>query len=248
MKLKAVIIDDEEHCLNTLQWQLNQYCSNDVEVIALFTDPEKAVDQIPFLKPDIIFTDIKMPTYSGLELAAQVESFVENVIFTTAYDQYAIKAIKLNVLDYLLKPIDKSELVAAIEKIKNRNANKISAEPINNQELRKSKFINKIALNNNDGMSFISLDNIIYVEGDSAYSIFHLVNQKKVVISKTLAYVEEILDEPYFFRVHKSYIANLKYVENYIRGDGGEIIMSNGVSLSLSRNKKEQFLKIFSKA
>ena len=234
MKYKVVIVDDEEHCINTLKWQLEQYCADDVDVIAVFSEPNEAIKEILILKPDIVFTDIEMPALSGLELAANIENLVDHIVFTTAYDQYAIKAIKLNVLDYLLKPIDRNELMETIEKIKTIRSVKKDKQDNTNQELRKSKFVNKIALRNNDGISFISLDNIIFIEGDSAYSIFHMVNQKKIVISKTLSFVEELLDEPFFFRVHKSYIANLKYVENYIRGDGGEIIMSNGMSISLS--------------
>jgi two-component system LytT family response regulator len=245
MKYKAIIVDDEEHCIDTLQWQLEQYCSNEIEVIGTYSKPDEALAQIISLKPDIVFTDIQMPGLSGLDLASQIENIVKHIIFTTAYDQYAIKAIKLNALDYLMKPVDRDELKAAIEKLKHIHAKSEQDQNISPQELRKSKFVDKIALRNSDGMTFISLNDIIFVEADSAYSIFHMLNQKKIVISKTLSYVEELLDDPCFFRVHKSFIINLKYVENYIRGDGGEIVMSNGVNISLSRSKKDEFLNIF---
>ncbi|MBK9255058.1 MAG: response regulator transcription factor [Saprospiraceae bacterium] len=245
MKYKAIIVDDEEHCIDTLLWQLEQYCSNDVEVIGTYSKPDEALVHIISLKPDIVFTDIQMPGLSGLELAEQIENNVKHIIFTTAYDQYAIKAIKLNALDYLMKPVDRDELKAVIEKIKILHTKKELVQNNSPQELRKSKFVNKIALRNSDGMIFISLHDIIFVEADSAYSIFHMANQKKIVISKTLSYVEELLDDPGFFRVHKSFIINLNYVENYIRGDGGEIVMSNGVNIALSRSKKDEFLNIF---
>ncbi len=245
MKYRVIIVDDEEHCIDTLQWQLEQYCSNDVAVIGTYTKPDEALAQIISLKPDIVFTDIQMPGFSGLELAEHIENTVKHIIFTTAFDQYAIKAIKLNALDYLMKPVDRDELKAAIEKMKHITAKSEHDQNISQHELRKSKFVDKIALRNSDGMTFISLHDIIFVEADSAYSIFHMLNQKKIVISKTLSYVEELLDDPGFFRVHKSYIINLKYVENYIRGDGGEIVMSNGVNISLSRSKKDEFLNIF---
>ncbi|MFZ1514632.1 MAG: LytTR family DNA-binding domain-containing protein [Saprospiraceae bacterium] len=245
MKFKAVLVDDEEHCINTLQWQLEQYCSNDVEIIGKFSKPLDSIEKIFNLKPDIVFTDIQMPEMNGLELAAQLEHIVKHVIFTTAYDQFALKAIKLNALDYLMKPIDRDELRATIDKVKNLSIKREQDQTNGSEEFRKSKFVNKIALKNSDGLTFISLNDIVFVEADSAYSIFHMVSQKKIVISRTLSYVEELLDDPGFFRVHKSYIINLAYVENYIRGDGGEIIMSNGVSIALSRNKKDEFLKIF---
>lgn len=245
MKFKAVLVDDEEHCINTLQWQLEQYFSNEIEIIGKFSKPLDSMEKIFILKPDIVFTDIQMPEMNGLELAAQLEHIVKHIIFTTAYDQFALKAIKLNALDYLMKPIDRDELRATIDKVKNLSIKKEQDQTNGSEEFRKSKFVNKIALKNSDGLTFISLNDIVFVEADSAYSIFHMVNQKKIVISKTLSYVEELLDDPGFFRVHKSYIINLAFVENYIRGDGGEIIMSNGVSIALSRNKKDEFLKIF---
>jgi two-component system LytT family response regulator len=242
--MTAVIIDDEVYCSDVINILLTKHCP-EVRIEAIFNDVLLAKEYLIKNQPDIIFLDIEMPRLNGFDLLLQLGNISSRIVFTTAYDQYAIKAIKLNVLDYLLKPIDRNELMETIEKIKTIRSVKKDKQDNTNQELRKSKFVNKIALRNNDGISFISLDNIIFIEGDSAYSIFHMVNQKKIVISKTLSFVEELLDEPFFFRVHKSYIANLKYVENYIRGDGGEIIMSNGMSISLSRNKKEQFLKIF---
>jgi len=245
MKYKAVLIDDEQHCIDTLLWQLEQYCSSDIEVIATFCKPFDALDQIKYLKPDIVFTDIQMPEMNGLELASNIEYMVKHIIFTTAYDQYAIKAIKMNALDYLMKPVDKDELKVSIEKIHYIQTKKDQFLTNAADDLRKSRFVNKIALRNSDGMTFISLNDIIFVEADSAYSIFHMKNQKKIVISKTLSHVEELLDDPSFFRVHKSYIINLNCVENYIRGDGGEIVMSNGVSIAVSRSKKEEFLSIF---
>ena len=142
MKYKVVIVDDEEHCINTLKWQLEQYCADDVDVIAVFSEPNEAIKEILILKPDIVFTDIEMPALSGLELAANIENLVDHIVFTTAYDQYAIKAIKLNVLDYLLKPIDRNELMETIEKIKTIRSVKKDKQDNTNQELRKSKFVN----------------------------------------------------------------------------------------------------------
>ena len=148
MKFKAVLVDDEEHCINTLQWQLEQYFSNEIEIIGKFSKPLDSMEKIFILKPDIVFTDIQMPEMNGLELAAQLEHIVKHIIFTTAYDQFALKAIKLNALDYLMKPIDRDELRATIDKVKNLSIKKEQDQTNGSEEFRKSKFVNKIALKN----------------------------------------------------------------------------------------------------
>ena len=245
--IKAIIIDDESHCIETLRWMLQEYCAGDIQLIGSSEDPHQGIEIITRLQPDLVFLDIEMPALSGIDLLKQLKEINFHVIFITAYDQYAIKAIKLNALDYLLKPIDKDELRAAIEKIKNRPplADKQQIEQL--QEVHKTKVLNKIALSTMQGLIFVTLDDVIRIEAEGSYCNFILKDKKKILLSKTLADVEGIIQSPEFFRAHKSYIINLKYVEKYIRGDGGEIVMSDGVSIALSRSKKTEFLELFSK-
>jgi two-component system, LytTR family, response regulator len=245
--MKAIIIDDEQHCITTLQWTLQEYCK-DVKVIATAHNGSDGVFLINHHKPDLVFLDVEMPVLNGIDMLLQFEEIKFDVIFTTAYDQYAVKAIKLNALDYLLKPIDKDDLILAIEKVKNKQT-QISRQQVDAMhEVHKTKVINKIALSTLKGLQFINLDDLIRIEGESNYCNFILRDKKKILLSKKLGDAEEILKgNDNFFRVHKSHIINLKFVEKYIRGEGGEIIMEDGTSISLSRNKKDEFLELFAK-
>jgi two-component system, LytTR family, response regulator len=245
--MKAVIIDDEQHGITTLKWNLREYCS-DVTVAASAQNGSEGIFIINHHKPDLVFLDVEMPIMNGIDMLLHFDEINFSVIFTTAYDQYALKAIKLNALDYLLKPVDKDELVAAVEKVRNKQ-NQISRLQIDGmQEVHKTKVAGKIALSTSAGLQFVSLDNLVRVEGDGNYCIFILRDKRKITLSKKLGDAEDILKEnENFFRAHKSHIINLKFVDKYIRGEGGEIIMEDGASIALSRNKKDEFLELFAR-
>ncbi|MFM2386847.1 MAG: hypothetical protein RL660_1604 [Bacteroidota bacterium] len=244
----AIIVDDEQHCITTLQWLINNYLNDTVNIVASTTNAKEAVALVQAYKPHIVFLDIEMPHKSGIEIANELAtSSKANIIFTTAYDKYAVKAIKLSALDYLLKPIDSDELQAAIQKIDNLAPADNTQQLEELKQMHKSKMLNKIALRTGDGLIFVQLTDIMYVEGEGAYSKFMLRDGKHVLISKSLSAVVDILDDSYFFRPHKSYVINLQFIEKYIRGEGGEIIMQNGASIALSRTKKEEFLQLFGK-
>lgn len=231
-----------------LAWTLEQYCSKDIRIVGQFNDPEQGAGGIFLLQPDLVFLDIEMPKLNGIELLNQCREVNFEVIFTTAYDQYAIRAIKMNALDYLLKPIDKDELIEAVEKVKTKKQPVSRQQIAELQEAHKTKVLNKIALSTMAGLQFVDLDNVIRIEGESNYCNFFLKDKKKILLSKKLGDAEELLKENQnFFRAHKSHIINLKYVEKYVRGEGGEILMSDGAAISLSRGKKEEFLQLFSK-
>lgn len=244
--LNTIIIDDEEHCIKTLAWTLDQYCKNDIRIVGKYEDPEDALKAIPASPPDLVFLDVEMPGMNGIELLERLGMVSFDVIFTTAYDSYAIKAIKMNALDYLLKPIDKDELVLAVNRVKvKRNQN---AENPHTSEVYAHRELNKIALSTLAGLQFVHLDDVIRIEGESNYCNFFLRDKKKILLSKKLGDAEALLkDNIYFFRAHKSHIINLKYVDKYIRGEGGEIIMQDGTSIALSRSKKDEFLRFFSR-
>ena len=186
-----------------------------------------------------------MPLLNGFDLLSKFDQLFFEVIFTTAYDSYAIKAIKYSALDYLLKPIDKEDLAAAIEKIKNKK-NSISkaqvemATAVHNRQLPET-----IALPTADGLSFASVNDIIYCTADGSYTRMFMTDKSEILLSKTLGDVEELLGEYNFFRIHHSTLINLKQVKKYIRGEGGEVIMSNGQSLMVARTRKTDFLNVF---
>ena len=245
--IKAAIIDDEMHCIKTLRYLVEKQF-NDIEIVFDTTDSSTAKSLTEQFKPDIVFLDIEMPVMNGLQFLAQFEPIPFKVIFTTAYDQYAIKAIKLNALDYLLKPVDRNELEQAIEKYRNEK-DKTNREQVTQLQLfREKKIKDTIALSASQGLFFVKISDIMYMEGDSCYT--HVMTQegKKYLVSKTLSNFDDILtDDSTFFRAHKSFLVNLNYIKQYVRGDGGEIIMVDNKAISLSRNKKDDFLKLFTK-
>jgi len=245
--MRAVIIDDEQHCITTLKWSLQQYC-HDIEVVGVANNGETGFLLIKETHPDLVFLDIEMPILSGIDMLLKLDEIDFKVIFTTAYDKYAVKAIKLNALDFLLKPIDKDELVTSIGKAK-KEMNSITKKQVEHlSETHKTKIVDKIALSLGNGIQFINLSEIVRVEADGNYCNFILVDKRKILLSKKLGNAEEILiDNASFYRAHKSHIINLKYVDRYIRGEGGEIIMCDGTSISLSRSKKEEFMEFWNK-
>jgi two-component system LytT family response regulator len=245
--MTAIIIDDEKHCTKTLQWSIEQYCP-EVSVVATATNGIEGKECIEKYEPQLVFLDIEMPKMNGIEFIQSFEDIPFEVIFTTAFDKYAINAIKLNALDYLLKPIDKDELMAAIEKLK-KKIGKVQKNQIDNlYQIHKNKVIDKIAISTSDGLQFINLNQIIRIEASGSYCNFFLTDGKKILLSKKLGDVEELLaHNQEFFRAHKSNIIHLKYVEKYIKGEGGEIQMSDQAIIVLSRNKKAEFLELFSR-
>jgi two-component system LytT family response regulator len=246
--MKAILIDDEQNALEMLEWMLNKHCP-DVEIIAMCDSPLEGLEKIKELKPDIIFLDIEMPQLNGFDLLERLGKHESDVIFTTAYNQFAIKAFKICALDYLLKPIDIDDLKNAVAKASSK-ASRISQEQMDvlmsymKPEPKKPK---RIALTASDHLIFVETDKIIYCESDSNYTIFFLSNGEKVIVSKTLKDVEEILSESDFFRIHASYLINMKHVAKFTRGDGGYVVMSNNQQITVSRKKKDDFFERFSK-
>jgi two-component system, LytTR family, response regulator len=243
--LKAIIIDDEAHGIKTLEWAIAEYWNTDIEIIQTTQNPIEGLKLVNSLKPDVLFLDIEMPHLSGIDLANMIQHNATNIVFTTAYDQYAIKAIKLSALDYLLKPIDHEELGRVIQKIKENATTNASLQIQNLYQAQKTKIADKIALKNTQGFSLVSFDEIVFIRGENNYSEFTLADNSKTLISKTLGSVEEMLDMKLFFRIHKGYIINLKHIKSYVKSDGGDVIMSDGTTITISRNRKDEFLELF---
>jgi two-component system, LytTR family, response regulator len=246
--MTAVIVDDEEHCREVLEHLLHKYCSN----ITLLASCEGAADTLPLLQkqqPDILFLDIEMPDMNGFQLLEKIPSPSFSIIFTTAYNEYALKAIKQSALDYLLKPVDKQELMDAVKKAEE---NLLKKKEINVHELlhllhhkTESK---RFAVPTMEGLIMVNADEVLYCESDNSYcKIFFAAGGKPLVISKTLKDVEEMLHSADFFRIHNSYFINMKYFQKYIRGEGGEVVMNNGAHLPVSRTRKHEFINVLTK-
>jgi len=241
--LKAIIVDDEPYCCEALATLLED-CPN-VEIAAVCHNAEEALSAIRKHSPDLVFLDVEMPKMNGFEMMEQLPSVNFEIIFTTSYDQYALKAIRFSAIDYLLKPIDQEELLNAVQKVIHRSQKPIAQQlEILMQKIHQpSTPINKIAMPTMEGLQMIPVDSIISCESDSNYTILLLKNNKKIVVSRTLKEIEELLEEHSFIRVHRCYLANLNEVEKYVKGEGGYLVMSDRTSIDVARNKKEMLLK-----
>ena len=244
--MRCIIIDDELHCIKTLT-DLLETNFPEVKILATCSDSTQAQELILHHKPRFIFLDIEMPFINGFDLLSKFEHLNFDVIFTTAYDSYAIKAIKFSALDYLLKPVSKDELAFAIEKIY-KKLSSITKEQIQIASAVKNKELSDtIALPTLEGLTFTSVNDIVYCSADSNYTRMHMQDNSEILLSKTLGDVDELLNGYQFFRIHHSSLINLKRVKKYIRGDGGEVLMSNGKSLMVARTRKTDFLNVFTR-
>ncbi len=244
--VRALIIDDEKHCCDNLQWQLKTYCP-EIDVIATCSNAEKGLQQIHHHKPQLVFLDVEMPGMNGFEMLESLTEINFDIIFTTAFDQYAIRAIKFGALDYLIKPIDKDELLNAINKFLNRTQ-RDSLKQLNAllTHLKKSSDLSfqKIALPTLHGYELVPLNNIMFCESSSNYTDVRLNNGQHLLISRTLKDIQDLLDMQPFFRVHNSYIVNLQYAVRYVKGEGGFLVLNNDINIPVSRSKKEELLKL----
>jgi two-component system LytT family response regulator len=244
--IKALIIDDEKHCSDNLQWQLQQYCP-EVEVAAICMSAEKGLSEIYKQQPQLIFLDVEMPGMSGFEMLEKLADINFDIVFTTAFNQYAIRAIKFGALDYLVKPVDKDELRSSIDNHLKRNQHN-SFNQLNAllTHIKKSNDLSfqKIALPTMHGYELVPLNNIVYCESKSNYTNIYLNNGQQILVSKTLKDIEELLNMQPFFRLHNSYLVNLQYAIRYIKGEGGSLVLNNDITVPVSRNKKEELLKL----
>ena len=241
--IKAIIIDDEVHCRKTLGMLLKEYCP-DVQVNEQCEDGESGLAAIQRHKPDMVFLDIEMPNMNGFEMLEKLPEINFEIIFTTSYDQYAIKAIRFSALDYLLKPVNREELERAVQKVSERLQRPLPQQlEILLQKLNQpvSSF-QKIALPTMEGLQMIAVNSIISCASDSNYTIFFLKNKQKLIVSRPLKEVEEMLEEYSFLRVHNSYLVSLNEIDKYVKGEGGYLVMTDGSSIDVSRSKKETLL------
>ncbi|RZM19151.1 MAG: response regulator transcription factor [Pedobacter sp.] len=242
--IRAVVVDDEPYACQALLTLLKKHCP-DIQVVAACNSAQEAEVQIRAQQPQLLFLDIEMPHRNGFELLEQLQPFSFKVIFTTSYDQYAIRAIRFSALDYLLKPIDPRELQAAVEKAKLTDAdNLVPAQfQLLLQSFRETPAINeRIALPTLEGLHMLNIDSILYCTANSNYTTFTLKEKKKLVVSRTLKEIDEMLSGNQFIRIHHSYLVSIKAIDKYIRGEGGTVIISDGTELDVSRSRKEALI------
>ncbi len=246
--MRIIIIDDEKHSREGLAILLDKYCEG-IELIASCADGKEGIRAIEDLKPDLIFLDIEMPGMNGFDMLENCEHLDFDVIFTTAYNEYAIQAIRHSALDYLLKPVNKNEMMQAVSKAKkNRKNNASSRISSLLHSVQSRKVTGRIAISTLEGLVMVDTGEIIYCESENNYSRIHLSSGKKIMVSKTLKKVEELLSgQPKFFRIHNSYLINLDYMQQYIKGDGGDVILTNGRQLPVSRLKRVELLNMLEK-
>jgi two-component system, LytTR family, response regulator len=250
-EIKAIIVDDEQHCIDALQTMLQKKCP-EVTVLGGVNSVREAKELIIELQPDVVFLDVEMPHQNGFELLKMFDKITFDVIFTTAYEQYALKAIKFNALDYLLKPFSVKELQDAIQKCISRRNAVNSGQPeatISPLEvfLQNMKTLHqthkKIALPTINGLVFMPVQNIVRCESTGNYTRIFFTDKKNLMVSRPLKEFEELLTDVDFFRVHNSHLINLQQMQSYIQGEGGFALMSDGTQVEISRRRKADFLK-----
>nr|WP_321414833.1 LytTR family DNA-binding domain-containing protein [uncultured Allomuricauda sp.] len=245
MILKAVIIEDEKHSRETLKSMLEEFCK-EVQVIAMAGSVEEAVKVLSIYSPDIVFLDIELQSGVGFDVLNQIKDPNFEVVFTTAFEKYAIKAIKFSSLDYLLKPIDLDELQQAVEKARNRMDTNVYREQLDTlmQSISRGKVRpEKICLATTAGMEFIAIDDIVACKADGSYTCFTLEDETMFLVSKHLKEYEMLLSEHNFMRVHNSFLINLKKVKKYVKSDGGHLIMSNDMQVNISPRKRDDLIE-----
>ncbi len=242
--MRAIIVDDEWAAINTLSWELRKY-QDFISIIETFTSPKEAISGINYLKPDCVFLDIEMPEMSGFSLLDKLDYRNFAVIITTAYNQYALKAIKESALDYLLKPVEEDDIASVIEKLKKMDGThnlQLQFEQTF-EVLSKASAPNQILKIPVSGkILFLRVEEIVYCESDGNYSKMFLESGEQLMVSKKLKELEELLPPNYFFRVHNSYIVHLMKINEYLRSEG-YLVLSNQSKIPISRNKKDAFLE-----
>lgn len=240
--LKAVIVDDEPKAIQSLNWELSNF-SEDIQVVKTFSDPEKAILYLEENQPDCLFLDIQMPTMDGFQFLEKLPQKDFAVVITTAYDEYAIKALKKDAVDYLLKPIDSDDLADTLKKIK-RFKKRIDTDVIEEILINFTNNNNKkkVTINTDGKLLFLNVDDIVFVESDGNYSTIYMVDRQKILVTKKLKEVNSLLPQHLFFRIHNSYIISLGKIKEFIKTEG-YVIMDSNHKIPVARQRKSEFLE-----
>ena len=244
--IRTVIVDDEAHCIARLNALVEAHCAQDLDIVGTFDSVENALVGIHALQPDLVFLDVQIHDKTGFDLLQAFGNVRFDVVFTTAYERFAVQAIKFSALDYLLKPIDTDDFKAAVEKIKSKRSNDDASKKIDTL-FHNLKAIGgqtrRISVPTMTGFEFIRVSDIIRCESDVNYTTIFMKEKQKLMVAKTLKEFDELLAEYNFFRVHNSHLVNLSYVKSYVKGKGGCVVMSDDSEVEVSVRRKDDFLK-----
>lgn len=246
--IKTIIIEDEQQNLEVMELMLKKH-SDVIEIVDSCSTPAKGIESIQEYRPDLVFLDIEMPRMNGFEMLKKLGTISFEIVFTTAYNKYAIDAIKVSALDYLLKPIDAEELGIAINKCRQNILNKNNNEKIDVllRNLNQHHALERtLTLASADGIRFIKMKDIVRLEASGRYTKFHLVNKEIILSSRTMGDFEETLSSNEFFRIHETHIINLMYIDRFHKGNN-YVLLTDKTELPLARRRKEDFLKIIPK-
>ena len=241
--IRSIIIDDEQHCVKALSSDLQQHCPS-IEIADSCYSAKEGIMAIKKLDPDLVFLDVEMPWMNGFEMLEVLSDVNFSIIFTTAHDEFAAKAFRISAVDYLLKPIDANDLKAAVQKVEKKMEAGSSLNHITNllRNIRQPSAEQKIALPQREGYEFIDVSSIIYCQAEGAYTKVFIKDKKTMLISRTLGDVEELLPPEMFQRIHHSTLINVTYISQFLRTDGGYVVLNNGEKLSVSKAKKEMLM------
>ena len=241
--IKAIIIDDEQDCIDSLVFDLQEHCK-EVNVLETHTTPKQGILSIKKNKPDLVFLDVQMPWMNGFEMLELLDEINFAIIFATAHDQFAAKAFRISAIDYLLKPIDINDLKEGVKKASERIQQKSGSDKIANllQNIKKPEVNQRIAVPGREGYEFIEAAKIIYAQAEGSYTHVFLNDKRKIIISKTLSDIEEMLPTEYFQRIHHSTLVNLSHITHFFKTDGGFVMLDNGEKLVVSKSKKDSLM------
>lgn len=244
--ISCVIIDDEKPARETLKLMIERYLSDKVEIVGTAASLKKGVIAIYENKPDLVFLDIEMPNEDGFKIFNYFQEVNFAIVFTTAYKEYSIKAIKVAALDYILKPINISELKETIRLFEKRKVTATSSENI--QKLLSNlnagnQILEKVALPTFTGFQMERIDSILYCAADHNYTQVYLSNGENLLVSKPLNVIQDMLPKEVFYRIHRSHLVNMNFIKEFSRTDGHHVVLDNGTRLDVASRRKDEFVK-----
>ncbi len=250
-KVRTIVVDDDSMAVNMLSDILNEIDA--IEIVTVCHSASEAIKVIRQEEPDLIFLDIVMPKMDGFQLLQELDPVDFEVIFTTSHDDYAVKAFEVNAIDYLVKPLDHKSVRKSILKVLHRRSGKLQMrrmeamlnQVINQNGNRQSDEQQKIALNTGDGIRFFKYADIIRCRAEGNYAHVYFTNGESLLLTKTLKELEEMFTHSSFFRIHSSHLININHISKYMKSDGGYVVMADSETITLARNRKEEFLKLF---
>lgn len=247
--IRCILVDDEADNIEVMQMLLEANCPQ-VQIDAVCNNAEEGIAAINRYRPDVVFLDIEMPNMNGFDMLEQFDKLFFDVVFVTAYHQFAIRAFRYSALNYLLKPVDADDLVDTVRRIEATRTVPLKEQMellLQSVHSINAQTIGRIALTTSYGMQFVETSDIIYCESDNNYTTVKTADGKKLVVSKTLKEIDDTLSGPDFFRIHNSFLINLNHIKKFVRGEGGYVVMDDDTMVSISRTKKQAFMDLFSK-